>query len=467
MRIDETMPGVYRRGVYSSVFWGICADGASNKHSKWVLVARFDLQRIVALSVLAVCLWATGSAVAADKPYPFTDPYKATVFGTPPDAMYPVQPVPRVSMRSFEVDSRPVPDIFWYADELEYSVALQRKPAPLMFLIAGTGADHDAGKMRFLRALFYEAGYHVACLSSPTHYNFIVSASRHAAAGYVPHDVEDLYRVMRWVAEDINDDAEVTGYSVAGYSLGGMHSAFLARMDSEEKHFNFVKVLMLNPAVNLYGSALRFDSWLDPNNTGGKTVMEVMDEFYRQFAEFYKTREIESLDSEVLYQLSQYVNGSDTDFKILIGTSFRVTAASMIFTSDVCLSAGYVVPSDTFLTTTDPLLPYFTAASKLTFEQYFEEYLYPYLRYLGPPMTEGEAIYNCSLMSIEEYLRSAENIYVVGNLDDPILSGDEVKFLQDVFGDKAYFFEHGGHCGNMMYAPYVRRMLEFTGEVQQ
>jgi predicted alpha/beta hydrolase family esterase len=82
-------------------------------------------------------------------------------------------------------------------------------------------------------------------------------------------------------------------------------------------------------------------------------------------------------------------------------------------------------------------------------------------------MTEGEAIYNCSLMSIEEYLRSAENIYVVGNLDDPILSGDEVKFLQDVFGDKAYFFEHGGHCGNMMYAPYVRRMLEFTGEVQQ
>jgi hypothetical protein len=56
---------------------------------------------------------------------------------------------------------------------------------------------------------------------------------------------------------------------------------------------------------------------------------------------------------------------------------------------------------------------------------------------------------------------------VVGNLDDPILSGDEVKFLQDVFGDKAYFFEHGGHCGNMMYAPYVRRMLEFTGEVQQ
>lgn len=429
-------------------------------------MVRFGLKRIFALCLFALCLWATGSAVAADKPYPFTDPYKATVFGTPPDSMYPVQPIP-ISMRSFEVDSRPIPDIFWYADELEYSVALQKKPAPLMFLIAGTGADHDASKMRFLRALFHGAGYHVACLSSPTHYNFIVSASRHAAAGYVPNDVQDLYRVMGWVAEEIEDEVEVTGYNVAGYSLGGMHSAFLAHRDREEKRFNFDKVLMINPAVNLYGSALRFDSWLDPKNTGGRTAVEVMDKFYRQFAEFYKTREIESLDSEVLFQLSQYVKASNTDFKILIGTAFRVTAASMIFTSDVCLNAGYVVPSDTLLTTTDPLLPYFTAASNLSFEQYFEEFLYPYLRYLGPPMTEDEAIYNCSLMSIEDFLRSSDNIYVVGNLDDPILSPDEVGFLQDVFGDKAYLFEHGGHCGNMMYAPFARRMLQFTGEVKQ
>jgi len=426
-------------------------------------VEKTFFRQAVALAAFAFCLLATAHAVAEDKPYPFTDPYKATVFGTPPDAVYTIQPVPRVSLRSFEVDSRPIPDIFWYAEDLEYSVALQKKPAPLMFLIAGTGADHDASKMRFLRALFYGAGYHVACLSSPTHFNFIVSASRHAAAGYVPNDVEDLYRVMGWIADEIKEEAEVTGYDVGGYSLGGMHSAFLAHLDKSKGRFHFNKVLMINPAVNLYASALRFDSWLAPENTGGKTPVEVMDKLYRQFAKFYKKREVESLDSEVLFQLSQYLDASETDYKILIGTSFRVTAASMIFTSDVCLHAGYVVPSDTFLTSHDPLLPYFTVASKLRFEQYFDEYLYPYLRYLGPPISKEEAIRNCSLASIEPFLRSADNIYVVGNLDDPILDHDEVTFLQDVFGERAFLFEHGGHCGNMMYAPFARRMLKDMG----
>ncbi|WP_187170521.1 alpha/beta fold hydrolase [Salidesulfovibrio onnuriiensis] len=413
--------------------------------------------------VLFISLLALAPACLAKgevKPYPFTDPYKATVFGTPPEMIYHPARVGFVAEKSLTIKDRHTPDLFWYAEDLDYSMVLQDKGAPLMFLVAGTGARHNSAKMRFLAQVFYSQGYHVVCVSSPTHYNFIVSASRYAAAGYVPHDVEDLYRVMLWCKEVVEKRQPVTSISVGGYSLGGMHSAFLARLDSQRGDFKFRKVLLINPAVNLYSSALRFDSWLSPKNTGGETPNQIIDKFFRQFADFYKSRELKTLDSEVLYQLSDYLKASDADYRVLIATAFRITSSSMVFTSDVCLNAGYIVPADKVLTKYDPLLPYMNAASRIRFEDYLDEYLYPYLQFLGVEGSKEDVIRRCSLESIGEYLKGAGNIAVVGNEDDPILDEGNLNFLRDTFGDRVRLFPHGGHCGNLQHVNFVNAMLE-------
>lgn len=422
------------------------------------------LSLILLLAVLTGASFA-GATQPADadttEDYPFTNRYQATVFGTPPPLRYqfkkritPVTP----SFKSISIRDRQVPEIFWYCESIEYSEMLQQGEAPLIYIIAGTGGRFSSSKIEFLQRLFYDAGYHTVALSSPTHFNYITSLSRHGIAGYVPYDVDDLYTLMQWIREDVEARRKVSGYSVTGYSLGAMHSAFLAERDAREQRFNFDKVLLINPPVDLFSSATTFDSWLkDPD--GKHSPQKAIDKFIHEFSEFYKTGNFARLDSEALYTFFNTLDMSDMELKQLIGASFRLTASSMIFTSDVCLNAGYVVPADTKLDTASPLLPYFSTASKLPFEDYFHEFLLPYLQYVDADMTEEKALADCSLRKIAPFLKNTDNILLVGNLDDPILQPDEMRFLQDTLGERATFFDRGGHCGNMQFEQFARAML--------
>ncbi|WP_419784057.1 alpha/beta hydrolase [Maridesulfovibrio sp.] len=392
--------------------------------------------------------------------FPIADPYKATIFGTPPELMYKFKEKTSPEKCEIVIERRKIPDIFWYNEEFYYSTAMHDEEAPLLFIIAGTGSEHNSTKMNFLTQLFYEAGFHVVALSSPTHMNFVVSFSKYGAPGYVPHDVEDLYRAMRWIKQNLEEAYKINGYSITGYSLGGLHSAFLSKLDEERHDFNFQRVLMLNPPVSLYSSALRFDSWLSPENLGNKTPRQVVNELIEAFSEIYVQSDIIDLDDNFLYALSQHINFSKMDMKAIIAGAFRMSSASMIFSSDVCLNAGYIVPVNRQLGVTDNLMPYMRVAAAITFEDYIDEYLLPYLQFLKPGTTKGEFVKNCDLESIRDYLSNSDKIFVLGNEDDIILNDADVEFLRNTFGERAFLFPHGGHCGNIMFGPFARKAQE-------
>ncbi|SMF04445.1 alpha/beta hydrolase fold domain-containing protein [Desulfovibrio gilichinskyi] len=415
---------------------------------------------LIFLSVLFFYSTAFASSSNSTTEFPIVDPYKATIFGTPPDLMQTFSEPAETKKCQIEIEDRRIPGIFWYSKEFNYTTAMQKEKAPLLFIIAGTGSEHNSTKMKFLVQLFYAAGFHVVALSSPTHMNFVVSASRYAAPGYVPNDVEDLYRVMKWIKTELEDEYEINGYEITGYSLGAMHSAFIAHLDETRKDFSFKKVLMINPPVNLYNSALRFDSWLTPENLGGKEPRQVIDELIHSFSEMYLNTDVTDFDDNFLYALSNHNNFSKMDLKAVIAASFRLSSANMIFTSDVCINAGYIVPVSKTLSTGDDLLPYTKIAAAITFERYVDEYLLPYQQFITPGITKEELIRRCSLESIEEYLKTSNKIFVLGNLDDVILDKSEVGFLQKTFGSRAVFFAHGGHCGNIMFKPFAAKAQE-------
>lgn len=418
------------------------------------------------LTLLAA--WGTSPAFSAplrqgadrDDPFPFTNPYEATILGTPPEhrVALPSRVEPRI--RSLEIQDRLVPDVFHYNAAMQYSVTLQDGPAPLVFLIAGTGGRYDESKMQFLQQLLHGAGCHTVCLSSPTQFQFIVSMAQHAITGYVPWDVDDLWRVMRVIRDQIQDEREVTDIRLAGYSLGGLHSAFLAERDARAKEFQFHRVLVLNPPVDLFNSALTFDSWLGGGEEGMEKAEKILGTFIREFTRFYKANDLGSLSGEQIIAFFQSLDLSDTDLRTLIATSFRMTCASMVFSSDVCLRAGYVVRPETQLTRTTPLLPYFDVTSRITFEQYFEEFLLPYIQYRDPSATRTSVLHECSLKSIARYLGQADNVAVLGTMDDPILNTVERDFLLQTFGPRIHLFPHGGHCGSFQHPPFARRILE-------
>ncbi len=411
-----------------------------------------------ALILIMFCVFA--SAHAETKQFPITDPYKATIFGTPPELMYKLKKPVKPDECEIIIDERRIPDIFWYDKNFYYSTAMQEGEAPLLFIIAGTGSEHDSTKMRFLTQLFYEAGFHVVALSSPTHMNSVISFSKYAAPGYVPYDVEDLYRAMKWIKADLEGEYKIRNYSITGYSLGAMHSAFLAKLDEERKDFHFRRVLMLNPPVSLYSSALRFDSWLSPENLGKRTPRQVIDNLIKAFSEIYVQSDIVDLDDNFLYALSQHKHFSEMDMRAIIAAAFRMSSSSMIFSSDVCLNAGYIVPVNKQLGVGDDLMPYIRVAAAITFEDYVDEYLLPYLQFIKPGTTKGELVKNCDLSSISDYLSKSEKIFVLGNEDDIILNSADVEFLKKTFGQRAILFPHGGHCGNIMFGPFARKAQE-------
>jgi pimeloyl-ACP methyl ester carboxylesterase len=402
--------------------------------------------------------------------YPFANRYVATVIGTP--AEYAEQlpediPTRVATIKMFP--ERKVPGVLWNLDELYYSYQRQDGPAPLIFLVAGTGASFKSAKMVQMQRAFYNAGFHVVSLSSPTHPNFIVAASTSSVPGNLEEDSLDLYNVMKAVRQKLQDTLSVTEFYLSGYSLGAAQSAFIARIDEEQKAFNFKKVLMINPPVSLYNSVVILDDLLAESIPGG---LDHFNEFYQKvikaFGETYAHGDKVEFNDQFLYEAYKYKQPqTDDPLEALIGMSFRISSQNMVFTSDVMTKAGYVVSREIELGRHDHVTPYLKVLGRLTFLDYFEGIFMPHAKSIDPNITESVMIQRMSLRSIEDYLRTSPKIGMIHNEDDIILQPGEIDYLRDVMGSRATIYPHGGHCGNMAYPDNVNAMVGFFQSTQQ
>lgn len=399
--------------------------------------------------------------------YPFVNPYEATVLGTP--ELYKADIPEKIRVKDFEMtifNDRDIPRVFWYHDKYQYSLAWHKKKAPLIFIIAGTGSGHNSITMQSMQKILFKAGFHVIALSSPTHPNFIVSASKTMVPGYIQQDAEDIYRVMQlaWqqIREYLEDDIQVSEFYLTGYSLGAAQSAFVAQIDDEQKQFNFEKVLMINPPLNLFNSLTILDKLLNENIPGGLDNFNTFfNSVFDRFADFYKRHKINLSDPDCLYEMYKNDPIKETDLAALIGIAFRISSGNMLFTSDVMRHRGYIVPENQILTPFTSLTDYGIVTFHTSFTNYFEEYFLPFFQSQDPNLTSEELKKRTSLKSIEPYLESQKKIKLITNSDDIILEPGAVDFFTRVFKDRAAIYPNGGHCGNMEYKNNVDQMIRF------
>ncbi|MCX5733473.1 MAG: alpha/beta fold hydrolase [candidate division NC10 bacterium] len=320
--------------------------------------------------------------------YPFPGAYEATILGTP-TTLKP-QPPEAIPVQQRTIDVLPdlqKPEIFFYDEGVRYSLAAQEKKAPLVFLIAGTGSSNRAPKLVTMMEELYTAGYHVVTLPSPTHPNFIISASSSHVPGELTEDAADLYRLMENIWNRIKGEIEVSDFSLVGYSLGGTQAAFVAKLDEERKRFNFRKVLLINPAVNLYTSMARIEALLDKIPGGPRKIGAFFNSMLAKFTAFYREGDFIGIHNEFFYAAYKSRLLSEDEGGGLIGLSFRINAAGMIFASDLMTNGGYVVPKHKVLVQSDLLEDYFQVCVHLSFLDYFNEYFYPYFLMLRPGIT--------------------------------------------------------------------------------
>lgn len=411
------------------------------------------------------------SAVAADIDvesygYPLVNPFEATIATTPP-ALRPILPDDAdINQRDYSVLLRPdrefeLLDNFWPVTRMRYRLAKQKGRAPLIFIIAGTGAHYASGTTEYLKKLFYGAGFHVVQLSSPTSYDFMASASRFATPGYSPDDAEDLYRAMQAVRAQ-HPKLEVSEFLLTGYSLGALHAAFVSHIDETRRAFNFKRVLMLNPPVNLYTSISNLDKLVQTRVQGIDNSTNFYDLVLGKLTRYFNDKGGFDINEAMLYDFQQSKEQlTNEQMAMLIGTAFRFSAADIVFTSDLLNRRGLITPRGYHITESTSLTPFFEMSLRCDFDCYMTEQLVPMWRARYDGGSLNQLVQQTSLYALEDYLKSSDKIAVMHNADDLILGPGDLGFLRRTFGDRLTLYPHGGHCGNLNYRVNSDAMLEF------
>lgn len=420
-----------------------------------------------ALVGLLLSVWLATAAAAAEYAFPHSNRYAATVLGTPPELQAELPTGLPLQIGQVTIfPTRKVPTVLWLSDRLSYSYSLQPGPAPVVFVIAGTGANHLSAKLLHLQKVIYQAGCHVVGLPSPTHPNFQAAASSSGVPGVLAEDAADLYRAMQLILRQLHGRAAITGHALAGYSLGGAQAAHVALLDESVLAFNFRKVLMINPPVNLFDSVQRLDRMLEENIPGGlDNLDQFLDQIFDRFSAVYRRGDFVDLNNQFLYAV--YREGAGVDDAMLeavIGADFRFACTNLAFSADVLTRAGYAVPKWRTLSRGDSLTVYYKVLSRLSFDDYIDGLLLPTWQAGEPGLTRAAMATRVDLRSIEAYLRSSPKLGLMHNADDIILGPGDIDWFRDVFGARAIIYPHGGHCGNLDYRDNVAEIIRFFRE---
>ena len=398
--------------------------------------------------------------------FPIDDPYSATIIGSA--TMMTPGVSENIPLKVYEIqikDKKEIPDVFWYASKFKFSFSKQKnKKAPLIFVLAGTGSDYNTTRVKFMQRIFHDAGYHTIAISSQMSQQFMISASSNSVPGLLLEDNKDIYKAMKLAYNKIKDQVEVTDFYIMGYSLGGSNAAVLSYIDEKEKVFNFKRVFMVNPPVDLYNSAVKLDKYLD-DYTGGKT--EGIEKLLNTTLAKVKgglTSEYANIGADTIYNIVKGDILSDAEKKAYIGLAFRLASTDLNFISDFMTRSHVYTKNPEKVDKYTNMKEYFKAVNFATFEDYVNKIGFPYYKKHNKDYSIEALKREASLKVIEDYLRTSPKIAAVTNADELILNEKDFAFLKDVFKDRLVIYPKGGHCGNMFYKENVDVMLKFLNE---
>ena len=398
--------------------------------------------------------------------FPIDDPYSATIIGSA--TMMTPGVSENIPLKVYEIqikDKKEIPDVFWYASKFKFSFSKQKnKKAPLIFVLAGTGSDYSAIRVKFMQRIFHDAGYHTIAISSQMSQQFMISASTNAIPGMLIRDNEDIYKAMKLAYNKIKDQVDVTDFYIMGYSLGGANAAVLSYIDEKEKSFNFKRVFMVNPPVELYDSAVKLDKYLD-DYTGGKSAgIERLLNTTLARVKGGLTSEYANIGADTIYEIVKGDILSEAEKKAYIGLAFRLTSTDLNFISDFITKSHIYTKNPEKVDKFTNMKEYFKAVNFATFEDYVNKIGFPYYKKYNKDFTIEDLKREASLRVIEDYLRTSPKIAAVTNADELILNEKDIDYLKDIFKDRLIIYPKGGHCGNMFYKENVHVMVKFLNE---
>lgn len=383
-----------------------------------------------------------GAAVASadDYRFPIANPLKATLIAA---GYHPHRTNYLVSGLEIRADRRNVPRLEG-KHRLVLALFSQRTPAHLVFVIPGVGSNALSESALMLAEQFHGMGLHAVTLPDPLSWQYALGVSESALPGYLPLDAGEYYELLEQVAEHLRKahHLAITGYSVAGYSFGGLLTGFLARLDGERRAFDFERAVIINPAIDI------------------RHAIEVVDGFFASGHSILESRKSKLLgsmvdsvirlrnrpltDDLVRWAVDQWAF-SDDEMKWIIARSFRGATTGTIFASRQIRAHGFLAPPERHPRGVQQ-------ASRFSFGDYLSQFVFPSLRQPGSVhQLDEHLLERASLGALAPELSANPRVFVVENVDDFLARPEDIEALKSWLGPRLYLYPQGGHMGNLWF----------------
>jgi hypothetical protein len=340
------------------------------------------------------------------------------------------------------------------------------RPAPLLFILPGVGANPFFGAAPYLASFFYRENFHVVILPSPMSWNFALSASRTGAPGYVPEDARDLYTIMQRILATLKDryDLRITKIDFMGLSLGALEGAFLSVIDADEKKIGIEKYLLVNPPVDLAYAVKQLDEWTALGNKFGRdksqeivsTAIAIVDSFSG-----------EKQDNPEIFDrfIKKFAIFSKEELQFLVAQSLQSQLPELIYATQAIYDQKILSAPK------NEMRKRLEEAKGLTLTDYNEKIGLPLWRQQAaePQADLASFIERGSLPYILDRLRDNPKVHIMHTADDFLTNRTSIERLKEALGDRVMVYPYGGHLGNLWYPQNKKdalKILESAPEVR-
>lgn len=402
------------------------------------------------------------SQIAVDYPYK-DNAIMATVMGTPSSQWYKLKKGKAPKVKKFKTIKK-VPEILRQWSDYEYGVWTQKNAAPLMILVSGTGSLYNSGLTMYMANVFYDRGYNVIALSSPTTMPYIVSQSKNNYAGYIKDESTHMYELIATaVSREKAEGMKVTKTHIGGYSLGGFQSLLIQELDSKNKKIGIEKSLMLNSPVSILTATQKLDSYLVENGIYNAEGLEkFLDNIFGKLV-YDEKIELSDVDFTDIRSAVSKLQLKDSDFEVLTGLLFRFYSANMTFAGEVFSGKDAVgrLSDKKAYKRFDSVTEEFREGLSVSFDEYSKEILYPYLKKNKyPDLTMEQFIKEFDLRNSQEFIeKNNKNIIFMTSKDDILITESDLDYINNTFGNKV-IIPYGGHTGILWHKDVANLMID-------
>ena len=331
-------------------------------------------------------------------------------------------------------------------DRLPYTAWLPKKrDGRLVFLLPGIGAWRESAEMAALAELFVTRGWTVVSISNTYSADYFLHTGSTHLPGRPSVDCLELEMAMGLVKADVERrfPQKLVGPQetvVVGLSLGAINTLHLgARTQRRESACPFNRYVAVNPPVDPWHALRVIDSWFDIPMTWPEETRELrVQETLRKVAGLLENKTLSGAPPKMTLEESRFI----------VGVNIRLALANLLVASREEFAPAELMRY--------PKTADLSVLKHRALDVSYDDFVN---RILVKDGEDAEALgkQEC-LTNLEDAFKAADNIFVMHNRNDFLMTSESMAWLEATFGGRAVIFPRGGHLGNL-YIPDVQEVL--------